>query len=143
MKITICSSLSFIKEITEINTKLIKLGHEVKLPRTAELVINGELTQEQIIKEKKNGEFLKRFIEYDAIRLHNKHIKNSDAILILNFDKNGIKNYIGGAVFLELGFAHVNNKKIFMLNDIPEISYKEEILAMQPIIIKGDLNKVK
>ena len=30
-----------------------------------------------------------------------------------------------------------------MLNDIPEISYKEEILAMQPIIIKGDLNKVK
>jgi len=41
-------------------------------------------------------------------------IKECDAILVLNLEKNKIKNYIGGNTFLEMGFAHVLNKKIYL-----------------------------
>jgi predicted RNA-binding protein with PUA domain len=65
-----------------------------------------------------------------------------DAILILNLEKNGIKGYIGGNTFLEMGFAHVLNKKIFLLNPISEMGYEDEIVAMKPVILNGDLDKI-
>ena len=143
MKIAICSSLNFVSRIKDISVKLEKDGHFVLLPRTAEMVIKGEVTQEQIKKEKDSGGFVERTIKQDSIRGHFEKIKNSDAILVLNFEKKGIKNYIGGAVFLEMGFAHVLGKKIFLLNPVPEVSYKDEVLAMKPVVIGNDLNKVK
>lgn len=58
----------------------------------------------------------------------------------MNISKNGIENYIGGNTLMELGFAHVMNKKIYLLNPIPEMSYTDEIIAVQPAIINGDLS---
>ena len=68
----------------------------------------------------------------------------SDAILVLNYDKKGIKNYIGGNTLMEIGFAHILNKKIFLLNPIPDIDfYKSEIEATKPIILNGNLSNLK
>lgn len=142
MKITICSSLDFISQIKEISEKLGKMGHFVLLPRTAEMVIKGSLSQEDILKEKQTGDIVNRMIRQDAIKKHFEKIKNSDGILVLNFEKKGVKNYIGGAVFLEIGFAHVLGKKIFLLNPVPEVSYKDEILAMRPVVIYRDLEEI-
>ena len=65
-------------------------------------------------------------------------------MLVVNLDKHGIKNYIGGNTFLEIGFAHVLYQKIFMLNPIPDILYyKTEIEAMNPTIINGDLSQIE
>ncbi|MEI6238518.1 MAG: hypothetical protein WCP15_03225 [bacterium] len=37
----------------------------------------------------------------------------------------------------------MNNKKIFLLNDIPEdLAYADEIIAISPICLKGDLTKI-
>lgn len=143
MKIVICSSLDFTCQIKEIAGELEKKGHQVVVPKTSKMILNGEIGLEQIKKEKENGEIQKRAIEYDVIRLYFDEIKNADAVLILNLDKKGIKNYIGGNVFLEMGFAHVLNKKMFLLNDIPNMHYKTEIRVMQPIILNGDLDKIK
>ena len=44
---------------------------------------------------------------------------------------------------MEMGIALYLNKKIYLLNQIPEIPYKEEILRMSPIIINKDLTKIK
>lgn len=63
-------------------------------------------------------------------REYYKIIKKSDAILVINFDKNDIKNYIGGAVLSEMGFAYILNKKIFLFNQITQMSYTDEIKAM-------------
>lgn len=82
---------------------------------------------------KKEGGFIKWY--HDSI-------KNSDAVLVLNYDKNGIKNYIGGNVLMEIGFAHVNDKKVFLLNPVPEVTYKDEIKAMADTVINGDLSKI-
>lgn len=149
MKIAICGSINFTPEIKKAKDKLEKDRHEVYIPLTSERIINGELTMEDFLKEKEaNGdkkfrESAQRKINDDVINLYYKKIKEMDAILILNLEKNNIKDYIGGNSFLEMGFAHVLNKKIFLLNEIPEMGYKDEMLAMKPVILNGDLKNIQ
>jgi hypothetical protein len=54
--------------------------------------------------------------ENNYYKVHYKHILESDAILCVNLEKNGIKNYIGGNVLIEMGQAYVHDKKIFLFN---------------------------
>ena len=71
-------------------------------------------------------------------------LKKSDALLVVNNTlKNGRKNYISGSSFLEMGFAHALGKKLFLLQGIPDVSYKDEILAMHPVVLGGNLSKIK
>jgi len=68
--------------------------------------------------------------------------KEGTKIEMTNYDKNGTTNYIGGNSFLEAAFAHVLNKKLYFLFDIPEMGYSDELRAMQPVILNGDLSKI-
>lgn len=70
-------------------------------------------------------------------------IEHNDAVLVLNFEKGGIKNYIGGATFLEMYDAFRLGKKIFLYNDIPEGILADEITGFDPVVIKGDIRKVQ
>jgi hypothetical protein len=137
MKIVICGSMAFSKEMTGAGKTLRKYGHEIILPRNCENYAECRLQTEN------NSESTRHKIEHNLLRGYFEKIKGADAILAVNCDKDGIKNYIGGNTFLEMGFAHVLNKKIFLLNNIPEIGYKDEIMAMQPTILNGDLEKIK
>jgi hypothetical protein len=60
------------------------------------------------------------------------------AIYVANYEKNGIPGYIGGNSFLEMGLAYYRKIPIFLLNDIPAISYKDELIALKPIIVGED-----
>jgi len=144
MKIAICSSMAFAKEMIEIKKELEKMKHQVVLPfGTEKYLENRELQKRASDWGSSEGANLK--IHSDLIRRHYNEIKNSDAVLIVNKDKKGIKNYIGGNTFLEMGFAYILNKKIFVLNSLPEevkIFY-QELLAMQPIILNGGLSLIK
>ncbi|MDD4289849.1 MAG: hypothetical protein PHH83_01060 [Patescibacteria group bacterium] len=142
MKLTICGSLDFTYEMDEIRKKLENFGFEVNIPPTAQRILNEEFTLDEIKLKKENGSFSQLAIENDAIKRYFNIIKDCDCVLVANYDKKLIKNYIGGAVFLEIGFAHILNKKIYLLNDIPEMIYTDEIKAMQPIILNGDLSKI-
>jgi len=137
MKIAICGSMTFSKEMVKIADKLKQNNHEVILPRYAEKYASMILTSEI------SHESVKNKISHDLIRDYFNKIKNSDAVLIVNLDKNGIKNYIGGNSFLEMGFAHVLNKSVFLLNDIPDMPYNDEIKIMQPVILNNNLNRIK
>ena len=138
MIITICGSVFFAKEILETKEKLESLGHQVFAPERLDLHLDGMLT------EGGKSESAEVKMEHDLIRDHYGKINSSDAILVLNYDKKGIKNYIGGNSFLEIGFAYIMNKKVFLLNNIPEIeNYKQEIIAMKPIVIKNILENIK
>ena len=70
-------------------------------------------------------------------------IEKMDAVLVLNYDKEDKKNYIGGATFLEMYDAFRLNKKIYLMNDIPEGMLYDEIEGFNPTIIHGKLDKVK
>ena len=74
---------------------------------------------------------------------HYRNILESDAVLIVNLEKNGIQNYIGGNVLMEMGQAYVNNKGIYFLNDMPTgLPYIDEIEAMDPICLQGNLANI-
>lgn len=137
MKIAICGSATFAKEIMEIKNDLEKLGHGVQTPHNFHLYADGVLTPETREESTRNK------VKDDLIRQYYNEIKESDAILAVNIDKHGIKNYIGGNTFLEIGFAHVLNKKIFLLNPVPNMLYADEIMAMEHVVLGGDLNKMK
>lgn len=72
-----------------------------------------------------------------------KKIKESDAILVLNYDKDGHENYIGPNTLLEMGIAYFLGKKIYLINPIPRFYCWEEVKAMKPLILNGDLAKIK
>jgi hypothetical protein len=69
-------------------------------------------------------------------------IKNMDGELVLNFNKNGIDNYIGGATFLEIYDAFRMNKKIYFVNPIPDIMLKDELIGFSPTIIGDNLQDI-
>lgn len=82
-------------------------------------------------------------IKHDLIRGYFEKMKNYDAVLVVNPEKRGVVGYIGGNTLIEMAFGHVLGKKLYVLNPLPELSYTSEILAMQPIVINGDLNKIQ
>lgn len=104
---------------------------------------NTEKYADKVLKQESTHESTKNKIEHNLIRGYFDIIKEADAVLVVNIFKKGISNYIGGNSFLEMGFAHVLEKKVFVLNDIPDMIYTDEILAMQPIVINNDLSKIK
>lgn len=143
MKIAICSSMAFANKIVEVKNKLEKQGHEVILPKNTEKYLDGEYKKRAQEWGSVEGADLK--IKNNLIKEHYIKIQNSDAVLIINEDKKGIKGYIGGNTFLEMGFAFVLNKKIFVLNALPEEIkfYYQELLAMRPVVLNGNLNQIK
>lgn len=144
MKIVICGSIEFTPKIKEVADVLTERGYEVDIPLTSQRIINGEITLEEFKKEKQqNGDGALRKIKDNVIKRYYDLIKDSDAILVLNIEKNSVANYIGGNTFLEMGFAYVLGKPIYLYNDIPDASYADEIIAMQPIVLSGDLLKIK
>jgi predicted RNA-binding protein with PUA domain len=77
------------------------------------------------------------------VRRHIANIEKASVVLVANFDKNGIENYIGGNVLLEMGAGFVFEKPIYLLNPIPGQDNYEEILALEPIVIDGDLSRIE
>ncbi len=136
MKIAICGSMTFSPEMVEVRKKLIKLEHDVTLPDFTEHYATLDSRDSMHVESVHNK------IEHDLIRGYFEVIRQHDAILIYNHSKNGIENYVGGNTLIEMAFAHVLNKKIFMYNPIPDMQYSDEMKAMQPEVLNGDLTKV-
>jgi hypothetical protein len=136
MKIVICGSMSSSKQMMEAKIFLEENGYEVIVPKNTEKYAYGDLSSES------HHESTKHKIENDLIRKYYEIIKKSDAVLIVNCEKSGIRNYVGGNSFLEASFAHVLNRKLYFLNDIPDMVYSDELKALRPIILSGDLSKL-
>jgi nucleoside 2-deoxyribosyltransferase len=119
-----------------VKNELERLGHKVVVPRNIDKYASGELSLEQ------KWESSQHKIEHDLIRGYYQIIADSDVLLVINQDKQSQKNYIGGNTFLEIGFAHVLRKPIYLYNEIPDMSYTSEVIAMSPTVIDGDLSKI-
>jgi len=101
------------------------------------------MTVEGIESMKKDGSFNSYVISNDLIRWNWERMKKDEAVLVVNLEKKGIKGYIGGNTFLEIGLAYINNMKIFLWNDIPNIEYfKDELTAMSPIILNEKVDLI-
>lgn len=141
MKIYVLGSNHFMKEMVDSKNKLRELGYDGWIHPDYEAFVRGD--KKELLDRWAKGERAAIKRENDYFRVHYKHILESDAILIVNLEKNGIKNYIGGNALIEMGQAYVNNKKVFLLGDIPQDSpYKDEIEAMDPVCLHGDIKNI-
>jgi len=136
MKITVCASMTFSPEIVEIARKLKERGHEIDLPKFTEHYSTLSSREEMHVESAHNK------IEHDLIRYYFRLIEKSDAILVVNKTKKGIENYIGANTLLEMGFAYVLDKPIYLLNPIPRQDSSDEIIAMRPIVLAGRLELI-
>ncbi len=135
MRIIICGSMTAAKDMLVASETIKKLGHEPVLP----LFVEDYITEGA---EKKHVESAQEKVTHDLIRAHYEKIKAGDAILVINNERKGIPGYIGGNTFLEMGFAHVLDKPIFALYPLPAMGYADELQAMQPRILDGDMTKM-
>lgn len=136
MKIFITASKAFYDKVAEIIPVLERAGHKITPP-------NGYNNQKDEVGMKKEDNKGYRKWKAEMIRTDGKIVAGNDAILVLNFTKNGQENYIGGSTFLEMFKAFDIGKKIFLYNSIPDGSLTDEILGFDPVELKGDLTKIK
>lgn len=147
MKITLCGSIAFIDEIDAIKNKLEGLGHEVKLPPLEVMDKNNQpIPAKEYYLARKTTAETSGWIwdrKEEAMRAHFDKVAWSDAIVVVNPRKNMIDGYIGANTLMEMGLAFHLRKPIYLMYQIPEISYKEEILGVRPIMISGDLSRIR
>lgn len=137
MIIAVCGSLTFYKEIRDIQRKLETLGHTALIPKSIRMIEEEGYKKPQTVQER-----LKAEETYHFISEHFKKVEQADGILVVNLDNNGIHGYIGGNTFLEIGIAFYLGKKIYFLNPIPHMGYELELASMYPVVLHGDLSKI-
>lgn len=136
MKIIVSGSMTASREMVFAKKVLGSQGHEVFLPKFTEMYANLDS------EESMHHDSIKEKVQYDLLREYFNIISDGDVMLVVNIERKGIMGYIGGNTFLEMGFAHVLNKTIYVLNELPDVGYLDEIRAMQPIIIHGDYTQI-
>ena len=138
--LVICSSANFYQEVVAMQLQLRKRGYKVIIPITAERM-----------KRKNNYTVEKSWLtnsqEYarktGLIRAHFQKVASGDAILVVNNEKHGVANYIGGNVLMEMALAFYHKLPIFLLNDIPgESPFKEEVLGLGSIPLHGKVENL-
>lgn len=140
--------MAFYDKFLKLKEELEALGHEVFIPSLKFESKKDDTSVGGFIERSGGMEAFPPEHEFwvnkgKAIQAHFEKIDEHDCILVTNYEKKGIPNYIGGNTFLEIGHAFGSGKKIFILNKLPKESpYLEEIMGMQPIILDGGINKI-
>ena len=135
MNIYLCASKSFFGRVPDIKAALERLGHTVTPP-------NGFGTPDAELGMRSQDAPDYAAWKADMIRKDGRVVAAHDAVLVLNFDKNGQPNYIGGAAFLEMFKAFDLGKTIYLYNPIPDNILQDEIIGLQPVVINGDLSAI-
>lgn len=130
--------MSFYKELVEIEKQLISKGFTVHIP------VSAQIMKKQNDFEVSHFKGVQTHAQKGQFVLQNfQKIADSDAILVINNEKNGVKGYIGANVLMEIGLAFYLKKKIYILNPIEDNApYKEELLTFEVEFINKELNKI-
>lgn len=134
MIICICSSLKFGDQVREIAKRLESLGHKTLLP-------NGVINR---LTERPDFDPIKAKIDTDSCHKHVNKIREADAVLVCNYTKNGIENYIGANSFCEMFAAQYFDKPIYCLNPLPDQPYiNEELQSFNATVLNGRLEDIQ
>ncbi len=131
--IAICNSMQFKPEIIEAAALLEANGWTVLTPELSEkssAYMELSLAEQQAAKR-------------GFIKNHFDRIKQSDAILVLNYEKKGIGGYIGSNTLMEIGVAFSLGKAIYILNALEEQGCKEEVMALVAKVLDGNIMNIK
>jgi nucleoside 2-deoxyribosyltransferase len=135
--IVICCSIAVSDKVVPIQEELMRMGFEVVIPHGVQQYIDNGHKHVRVSERTKTKKELDLLSRYFAI------IQKGDCVLVINTEKDGKPNYIGGNTFLEMGFAHVLGKPMYVLDPLPDVSYRDEIDAMNLRVIDGDLSLIQ
>ena len=139
MTITICSSAAFYKQAISIKQKLEDMGYTVIVPATAhKMVARNDFDVSHYKTWFGNANDYHK--KAKLMRAHFDEVAHGDVTLVLNYEKHGVPNYIGGNVLMEMALAFYLKKPVYLLNEIPEESaFLEEIIGLGSVPLHGDL----
>lgn len=141
-RINVLGSSHFMVEMVAAKEKLCEMGYRGTIHPHYEAFVRGEMKEH--LEKWYNGERAQLKRENNYLKTHYAHILESDAILFINAEKKGVKNYIGPNVLIEMGQAFVHDKPMFLMYDIPTDSpFIDEIASMDPICLKGDFENLR
>lgn len=140
--VTLCSSAAFYRQVVDVADQLMARGFTVFVPETAE-------------KMQQRGNFEVAAVKtwytnpdhyHEKTRLMEAHfakVREGDATLVLNYTKNGVDGYVGGAVLMEMLVAYQHKKPIYLLHPVSDAcGLKEEVLGLRPVLLDGDLSRL-
>ena len=130
--IALCGSMVHMPLWLSVISRLRDMGFSVSTPELSEPIDWSSMDDEETIRQKGR-----------LVRRHFANIAEAKVVLVCNYEKNGIENYIGSNSFLEMSAGFIYGKPIYLLNDVPRQNNREEILALEPIILNGDLSKIE
>ena len=140
--IVMCSSANFYKQVVALQTELEAMGYTVLIPHNAQVMKDsGDYDVSHYKTWFGNADDYDKKADY--MRWHFDEIAKGDAVLVVNNEKRGVQNYIGGNVLMEMALAFYLKQPIYLLNDVPnESSFLEEILGLGSVPLNGDLQKL-
>lgn len=130
--IAVCGSMSHMNKFMEVINQLKSMGFSVSTPDMTEKFDWSTFDDDDIRREKGR-----------LVRRHFANISRAKVALVCNYEKNNIEGYIGVNTLMEMACAFAYEKPIYLLNGIPSQNGREEIIAMDPIVINGDLAKIE
>lgn len=143
VSITLCSSAAFYEKANKVKEELEAIGFTVLIP---DMALEMKKNNDYVVEHYKtwyedDGDYHKK---QALMRGHFDKVAKGDVTLVLNYEKKGQENYVGGNVLMEMALAFYMKKPIYILNDFPEYSpLLEEIKGVGSIPLNGDLSKLK
>ncbi len=119
------------------------MGYKIEVPITVKRMRKTDNYNADYYRTwQKNPDTYKR--KTYLMKNHFNKIASSDAILVVNDEKRGIKGYIGANVLMEMGLAFHLKKPIFVLNGIStDVPAYEEMKGMNCRMINQDLSRIR
>jgi len=128
MKLCLSGRMTSIEQIEKLSDLLNSLGHETSVPsRGTEPHMAERLAQAQT--HEKKAIFVEDHLE---------KIRESDGVVIANFDKNGVSGYVGPSALMEAAMAYALGKQLFVLNDPSDGTVDSNLSSLGAIKLSGD-----
>jgi hypothetical protein len=121
--------------VPSIQRELERRDHLVTLPNNCD-----DPGREERIKSSTPSEY--RGWKARMLEMQREKVRANDAVLVLNFDKGESRNYLGGATFLEVFKCGSWEGGSFSSIPLPDGILRDELDAMSPVVIDGDLSLV-
>lgn len=129
--VALCGSMSHKSEWLTVIDALQKSGLTVSTPDLTESADWASMQESEVQKVK--GYYVRRHIA---------NIATANVVLVCNYEKGGVDNYIGSNTFLEMATGFAYEKPLYVLNGLPQQGNHEELLALEPIILNGDITQL-
>jgi hypothetical protein len=129
-RLVLCGSMTFFAHMRDLRDELYSHDVHVVLPDTEDDIGHYDARQYELFRR-------------CCVKRHLRRVRSQRTfgILVANFNKNGIPDYIGPSTFAEIATAAATNKRIFILQDFPAV-FKDVLADWEAVPLHGRLDPI-